>query len=368
MIYGGTAMLFVKTEDLKQGMRLAKPIYNKRGVLLYGRDTKLTEQGIASIKNFELIGIYVLEPAEPLPPMTDEDIEFERFQTMAVFSLKEDLQAIINGWEPDNLLKMADLIISTYGRNKKKITFAQNLRSPGDYVYKHSINVAILCTLVGKMLNESIMDIRDMVVAALVHDIGLLLLNDKVACSDDPSEEDRNNMKRAIVEGYNMLDNISVITPNVKRTVAAMQRVAYDLGSNVYEGREKNLSTEVKILLMADKYDKLTAMKLDATPISEYIAVKKMIADDYLDQKVISALINSINILVPGVCIELTNGEKGLVLSENPNNVLKPIVLGFNNNRIYELENSNEYIQIKDIMKTMDNRTIVDKKLLEEYK
>lgn len=361
-------MLFVKTEDLKQGMRLAKPIYNKRGVLLYGRDTKLTEQGIASIKNFELIGIYVLEPAEPLPPMTDEDIEFERFQTMAVFSIREDLQAIINGREPENLLKMADLIIATYGRNINKINFTQNLRSPGDYVFKHSLNVAILCALVGKRLNEGVMAIRDMIVAALVHDIGLLLLNEKVACSDDPSEEDRNNMKHAIMDGYALLENVTVITPNIKRTVAAMQRVAYDLGSNVYEGRDKNLSTEVKILLMADKYDKLTAMKLDATPISEFIAIKKMINDEYLDRRVIGALINSINILVPGVCVELTNGEKGLILTENTDNILKPIVLGFNNNRVYNLDNSNESVQIRDIMKSMDNRTIIDRELLEEYK
>ena len=33
-------MLFVKVDDLKPGMRLGKPIYNKNGVLLYDRDTK----------------------------------------------------------------------------------------------------------------------------------------------------------------------------------------------------------------------------------------------------------------------------------------------------------------------------------------
>ena len=61
-------MKFVKTEDLKIGMRLAKPIYNNKGVLLYDRNSKLTQQGIESVHNFKLIGIYVLEPAEPLPP------------------------------------------------------------------------------------------------------------------------------------------------------------------------------------------------------------------------------------------------------------------------------------------------------------
>lgn len=81
-------MQFVKTADLKPGMRLAKPIYNKMGVLLYERDTLLTMQGINSIENFGLIGIFILEPAEPVPPLSREDLEFEQFQTIYVFKLK----------------------------------------------------------------------------------------------------------------------------------------------------------------------------------------------------------------------------------------------------------------------------------------
>ena len=69
-------MLFVKTEDLKPGMRLAKPIYNRNGVMLYERNSKITSQGIISVNNFGLIGIYILEPAEPVPPMSEDDIEF----------------------------------------------------------------------------------------------------------------------------------------------------------------------------------------------------------------------------------------------------------------------------------------------------
>ncbi|MDE6686676.1 MAG: phosphohydrolase, partial [Lachnospiraceae bacterium] len=93
-------MKFVPTENLKPGMRLARPIFNKKGVMLYERDTKLTPQGISSVRNFELIGIYVLEPAEPLPPMTEDDREFERFQTMSVFVLQEIIENILNGEAP----------------------------------------------------------------------------------------------------------------------------------------------------------------------------------------------------------------------------------------------------------------------------
>ena len=52
-------MIFVKTDKLKAGMRLAKPIYNKNGVLLYDRNSKLTLPGINSVRNFGLIGVYV---------------------------------------------------------------------------------------------------------------------------------------------------------------------------------------------------------------------------------------------------------------------------------------------------------------------
>lgn len=65
-------MHFVKTEELKTGMRLARPIYNKKSILLFDRNSLLSVQAIESIRNFGLIGVYVLEPAEPLPPMTQE--------------------------------------------------------------------------------------------------------------------------------------------------------------------------------------------------------------------------------------------------------------------------------------------------------
>lgn len=359
-------MLFVKTGDLKQGMRLAKPVYNKKGVLLYGRDTKLTEQGIASIRNFDLIGVYILEAAEPLPPMTDDDIEFERFQTMAVFSIKEDMQLILLKELPVNINKLADLIITNYGRGNKKISFTQNLRSPADYVYKHSLNVAILSALISGQTKEGLAIQKDMVITALLHDIGKLTINNVLACKDEPDENEWAIIQKAIVDGFALLNYID-ISPSAKRLISQLQREIYDLGSNIYEGRDRNISNEMKILMVADKYDTMTAMKIDELPMSEIAVLRELMTDEIYSAKIVNALTDSINIIVPGVCVELTNGEKGLVIKENEHNLLKPIVLGFSKNQIYNLEQTNDSIQIKDIMKTMDNRIIVNKELLPDY-
>ena len=118
-------MIFVKSDDLKTGMRIARPIYNKNGVLLYERNSKLTVQGMNSIKNFGLLGIFVLEPAEPVPPMTKDDIEFERFQTMCVFSIQEELDQIIRNSRYAKIQTIVANIIKNYGHLDRKISFQQ---------------------------------------------------------------------------------------------------------------------------------------------------------------------------------------------------------------------------------------------------
>ncbi len=82
-------MKFVRTEDLKAGMRLAKPIYNKKVCCFMSAIPHSPRRGIASAKNFGLIGVYILEPAEPLPPLSREDLEFEQLQTVYIFRLRK---------------------------------------------------------------------------------------------------------------------------------------------------------------------------------------------------------------------------------------------------------------------------------------
>ena len=66
-------MKFIVMDKLRKGMRLARPVYNRDGVLLYDINTKLDKQGVNSIKNFGLLGVYILEPTEPAQEMSEED-------------------------------------------------------------------------------------------------------------------------------------------------------------------------------------------------------------------------------------------------------------------------------------------------------
>ncbi len=360
-------MLFVKRDNLKTGMRLARPIYNKNGVLLYERNSKLTKQGIESIRNFGLIGIFILEPAEPVPPMTQADIEFERFQTMCVFSIREELDKILQTKRVSRIQMISANIIKNYGHLDKRINFIQNLRSKEDYIYKHSLNVAILCAMITHVMNIKVDEQLETVQAALVHDIGKLTVAD-ILESENPSPEEKTRIEVAEVGGYDMIEMAFSSAPNVKRICVQARKGLSSLktGEDISSVRMGN---GARVLAVAETYDRMTAVQFEKEPNSEVAALKYLLDNPQIfDSRVVDALIKSINILVPGVSVELNTGEKALVLSANEQNVLRPMVLMFRDNSIVDLADMDMYedLEIRDIMKTMDNRYVMDMNLLKQ--
>lgn len=360
-------MRFVKRENLKTGMRLARPIYNKNGVLLYERNSKLTRQGIESIRNFGLIGIFVLEPAEPVPPMTQADIEFERFQTMCVFSIREELDKILQTKRVSRIQMITANIIKNYGHLDKKISFIQNLRSKEDYIYKHSLNVAILCAMITHVMNIKVDEQMETVQAALVHDIGKLTVTDIIE-SENPSLEEKMRLEVAEVGGFDLIDNAFSSAPNVKRICVQARKalVSLNTGEDITSMRMGN---GARVLAVAETYDRMTAVQFEKEPTSEVAVLKYFLENPRIfDSRVVNALIKSINILIPGVSVELNTGEKALVLAANEQNVLQPMILMFRDNSIVDLADREMYedLEIKDIMKTMDNRYVMDINLLRQ--
>lgn len=352
-------MQFVKTEDLKMGMRLARPIYSKKGVLLFERNSKLTAPAIESVRNFGLLGIYILEPAEPLPPMSEEDLEFERFQTRAIFSIQDEIENILYDKKQNKLQVLANMIIKNFGRLDSKINFYQNLRSRDDYVYRHSLNVAILCAMIAHVMNVRPEEQLQTVLAAMVHDMGKIQLGGNLVY-----REDLNDVEREMVFAEQMK-----AAPMIERAFsgngAAIRRICVQAVRKHKDGIElpnSKMITGAKILAVANKYDELTAMTLSGESKSEVAAIQEFLDQPELyDPQVVDALIQSIKILFPGVSLELSTGEKALVLVENMQNILRPVVLCFQDNSILDLSLPvNNDIRIVDIMKTLDNRYIMD--------
>lgn len=355
-------MKFIETADLKQGMRLARPIYNKQGVLLFERDSKLTLPAIESVRNFGLLGVYILEPAEPLPPLSEEDTEFERFQTMTVFSIQGEMERIIATKRQSRLPSIVSMIIKKYGHLEGNINFYQNLRSKDDYVCRHALNTAILCTMITHILNVKVDEQIRVVTAALVHDIGKMQLDKDVLFGKGMTEADNDWIFQNQIRDLDILEQVFSDGNAIKRICMQALHAQHEFSVKGKTEVDAKMALGAKILMVANRYDEMTAMNLQGKSESEVKAIKEFREHPKVyDQTVVDALIQTVKILFPGVSVELNTGEKALVLAENKNDVLRPVVLIFRDNSILDLfAKGNDDFEIMDIMKTLDNRYIMD--------
>lgn len=361
-------MKFLEVSDLKIGMRLARPIYSEKGVLLFERDSKLTKQAIDSARNFGLLGVYILEPAEPLPPISEEDLEFERFQIVSVFSIQAELEKVITTKKPGRMDAIVGTITKKYGHINGKVNFYQNLRSKDDYVCRHTLNTAILCALISHTMNVRPEEQGQAVLAALLHEIGKTQVSKEMLFGREDIEENRERLYQIQLQGLDIVEEAFPEGKTLKRICMSALRAQYDFSVYGKVDPDLKLSNVAKILLVANRYDELTAMDLQGKSESEVKAIWEFRDHPELyDEKVVEALLKSVNILIPGVSVELDNRDKALVLVENNADVLRPMLLSFKDNSILDLSlKRNKDIRIMDIMKTLDNRYVMDMETVKE--
>ena len=277
-----------------------------------------------------------------------------------------------NNSEPETLTDLTNDILTHYGTLDHKMPFTQILRSSADFVYKHSISTAILSAMMANVLGYSRREKENLVTAALLYDLGYLFVPRYILDKkDDLTDEDLRMIQECRRKGFQLLypeTNKYLLHAEVLNTIQQTHTILAAVSPDSLQG--KSFSRNALVLTVADKFDQLTAMNLHHAPVSEIAAIRYLRKTPQLyNPQAVSALANCIQILPSGCSIDLTNGEKAIVLVENPDNFMAPLILTIRDNRTYDLSNPEvaKKIQIADIMKTMDNRIMVDEDTLKQF-
>lgn len=366
-------MLFVRTEELRPGMRLAKPIYNKNGVLLYERNSRLTIPGINSVRNFGLIGIYILEPAEPVPPFSKEDLEFEQAQTVYMFKLRDIYEKIQKRSLPDKLPALVEDIFTRYGALDHRVNFNQNLRSADDFMFKHAISTAILTALISQHINMPDINRQALIAAALLYGFGYRFVPRTILDKNtELTKADQDTTQLALEKGVNYLRVFHEEFPFLPKALSIVEY--YVLSSNPerkIEHPAEDILLLAEILKVTHQFDLLTGMSFGHEPESEIIAMNYLRDHSTIyNETIVAILAQCIHIVPAGASVDLSTKDKAIVLVENPRDYLRPVILRLKDNNIYDLSNPevSRKIQIMDIMKTMDNRVEIDENTLKLFK
>jgi len=365
-------MQFVKTKELRPGMRLAKPIYNKTGVLLYERNSRLTPPAINSIHNFNLIGIYILEPAEPALPLSREDLEFEQAQTVYTFKMRDIFENI---YKREPIKKLEDLIedvCNRYGSLDHRVNFNQNHRSADDFMYKHAISTAVLTAMIAQHIEISEEEYRALITAAFLYGFGYRFVPRNILSKEDTLTEDEQAViQSALEKGYIFLEASNEPLNYFKTAVSIINCHLLSARPNAPQPDfPDTVLLLAEILKVAIQFDLMTGMMMGHKPESEIIAMNYLREHktEY-NEAIVSILAQCIHIIPAGASVDLSTGDKAIVLVENPKNYMEPVILRLYDNQIYDLSDPqvSRRFQIIDLMKTMDNRVEIDEDTLKQF-
>ena len=366
-------MIFIRSSELRPGLRIAKPIYNKDGVLLYERNSRLTIPAINSVRNFDLIGIYILEPAEPVPPFTKEDLEFEQAQTVYLFKLKDLFENVYKRQPLTKLEPLIDDIIKRYGSLTHRVNFNQNLRSSHDFMYKHATSVAILSAMIGQHIDMPEEDYKALIAAAVLYGFGYRFMAKSVVDKDEEfTEYDKQTKQSSLEKGISYLNACIDSSPYLLKAIKVAEH--YILTSNP-ERKVPTPSDDIllltEVLKVAIEFDMTTGMLMGHKPESEIMAMNSILdRPNEFNKTIANILSQCIHIVPVGASVDLNNGERAVVLVENHKNYMQPVILRLRDNNIYDLSDPtvNRRIQIVDLMKTMDNRIEIDVNTIRLFK
>lgn len=353
-------MQFIRSEELRPGLRIAKPFYNKDGVLLYERNARLTVPAVNSVQNFDLAGIYILEPTEPVPSLTEDDIEFEQAQMIYLFKIKEIFENIYKRQPLEQLDDLVENIIKRYGNVDRRINFNQNLRTSQDFMYKHATSLAILSTLIGRHIDIPEEDFKALIAASILYCFGYRF-----------TAKNAMDKQSALEKGTIYL---SMSTDHTTYLPKAIRVVEHYILSNNPERNVNHPSEDIlllsEILKVVIEFDMLTCMAKGQEPQSELIAInalRKRTID--FNDSIVKMLAHCLHIIPAGATVKLNNNEKAIVLEENSSNYMQPIIFRLRDKTIYNLSDPmiNRRIYIEDIVKTEDNRIAIASEILKQY-
>ena len=186
------------------------------------------------------------------------------------------------------------------------------------------------------------------------------------------SEFDKKSKQASLEKGLSYL-NLS--TDPIPYLPKALQIMDYLIFSANPDRKPQAPSDDIlllsELLKVAIQFDFLTGMLMGYKPQSEIMAMKYLLANKLeYNETIVNILAQCIHIVPTGASVDLSTGDKAVVLIENKQDYMKPVILRLKDNQVYDLNDPlvHKRFQIVDLMKTMDNRIEIDVETLKHFK
>ncbi len=227
---------------------------------------------------------------------------------------------------------IVDDMVAAFEKTSEVLVNLVNI-SDGNYtVYTHALNVTVLSVLLARYMDLEGDEVRSIGLGALVHDIGKMDLPPQLIAKTaklTPAEDAL--LRTHPTKGIRLAEKIQILAADVAAVIERHHE--YLDGSGYPQGlKGKQLWLGVRIVAIANTYDNLCNPPDPANAVSprDAMAVLYKNYQGKLDGDLVRAFIKAMGVYPPGTIVRLSNGNVGMVVSVDPNHLLRPRVILYN--------------------------------------
>lgn len=332
-------MRYVSLKDAKPGMCLAYTLFDSYGRILVGNNGELNSYSIDKLKEYGFDGIYINDELS-------EDIVIESVITP---TLRTKGLAAVRDVDIEECQNIAKMIVEEI-LEKKSVSFdLTDLRTFDEYTYAHSVNVAIFSCVIGMGMGLAENDIEMLVTAAILHDLGKLLIRAEILNKPGRlTQEEYQIMKSHAFRSYEMIKDRWDLSAHIK--TAVLYHHENEDGSGYPDGIEGNkLHIFAKIIHVADVYDALISKRPYKEPYSPHEATEYLMGGCGIlfNKEVVETLLRYVPLYPKGTQVILSDGRIGIIYDNDGIHNLRPVVRLFDKSMIDLAERENMGITLR---------------------
>jgi HD-GYP domain-containing protein (c-di-GMP phosphodiesterase class II) len=308
--------------ELKKGMVLKEDIYSLTGVLLLKKGTVLKDDHMHYLSRHK---IQIQEYDQPKDLIGKKFGELNEVVYRSVYSSVQELQRSISGKSKLDDNEIQDMVVTFQELHEefaiKDIGVLELMErfSEDEYLFKHSINVGLIASKIGRILKLSEKHQHFLASMGLFHDVGKFKIDPMIL--NKPSrltDEEFNLIKQHPNLGYDLLSKTSLHPLILEGVLKHHER----LNGTGYPNRLNGDSIPffIRILSVADTFDAICSNRVYRSSMSIFYAVDELIKEvkqNRLDEAIVLPFTNSLMELAKGKKITLRNGKVGEILHIN---------------------------------------------------
>lgn len=307
-------------DSLEPGMITHHRVYSGDGKVLLGSQVPLTASYIQGIKRMGVASITINNPIVESIGITYEETLSQEAKMQAVQVLKEAFEDAKKG-KMLNLYKvssLAKLILNSVKYNQ--LIRLDNSVIAEDYLYLHCVNVAALVTVIAYDMGYNEGRLNELIMGALLHDIGYALLEKETGFTDS----DDNEHATVGFDYVRKLRGYSIVSGHI----VFQHHERWD-GKGYPRGlKEEDIHEYARITAIADTYDLLVTDRSGREPLLPHQAYEAIMAMslDVFDKQIADTFLHKIPLYPVGTFVEMDTGHIGVVTKALPKLQSRPTV------------------------------------------